>query len=317
MDTVQQKVFLSHASEDKARFVVKFAEALVRNGVDVWLDRWEMLPGDGLIQKIFEEGLKKASAVIVVLSRHSVAKPWVREELDVAAVNRINRGSKLIPVILDDCEVPEVLQATLWERVPDLSDIGPAVERVTAAILGHRSKPPVGSAPVYTAPAYASFPGLASIDGYVLFTAAEWTIDRDEHFVDPTEMFLKAEPPVIAKDLLSDSIDILENEHYVNVSRHLGPGPYSFQVTEWGLELYLANHFPNYDAVVRGVMALLANDEMKASDKIALRLGAPHRVVKHIFNRLDADGDVMLSKSLSAVVHVIEVAASLRRKLAA
>lgn len=38
-----------------------------------------MLPGDSLVDKIFEEGLKEAQAVIVVLSRISVEKPWVRE----------------------------------------------------------------------------------------------------------------------------------------------------------------------------------------------------------------------------------------------
>jgi hypothetical protein len=47
------KVFISHASEDKERFVIKFSEYLLEKGIDVWLDRWEMLPGDSLVGKIF------------------------------------------------------------------------------------------------------------------------------------------------------------------------------------------------------------------------------------------------------------------------
>ena len=70
------KVFVSHASEDKDRFVVEFARRLRENGVDAWLDQWEMKPGDSLVDKIFEEGLKEARAVIVVLSKVSVQKPW-------------------------------------------------------------------------------------------------------------------------------------------------------------------------------------------------------------------------------------------------
>ncbi len=31
------KVFISHASEDKARFVTEFATKLRENGVDAWL----------------------------------------------------------------------------------------------------------------------------------------------------------------------------------------------------------------------------------------------------------------------------------------
>src|SRR5450755_2068887 len=100
------RVFVSHASEDKERFVNRFAARLRENGVDAWLDKWEMLPGDSLVDKIFEEGLKDAQAVIVVLSRISVGKPWVREELNAAFVKRVNTGSKLIPVVIDDCEVP-------------------------------------------------------------------------------------------------------------------------------------------------------------------------------------------------------------------
>src|SRR5712691_12860113 len=56
------KVFLSHASEDK-EFVLDFASRLRRRGVDVWLDRWEILPGDSFVDKIFDEGLAQAKAV--------------------------------------------------------------------------------------------------------------------------------------------------------------------------------------------------------------------------------------------------------------
>jgi len=58
------KVFISHASEDKDRFVIPFATRLRENGVDAWVDRWEMNPGDSLVDRIFEEGLKNAAAVI-------------------------------------------------------------------------------------------------------------------------------------------------------------------------------------------------------------------------------------------------------------
>ena len=101
------RVFMSHASEDKERFVLGFARRLRERGIDVWLDRWEMYPGDSLVDKIFTEGIGKASAVVVVLSVYSVNKPWVREELNAAVVKRINSGSKLIPVVLDS-SCPEI-----------------------------------------------------------------------------------------------------------------------------------------------------------------------------------------------------------------
>ena len=56
---------------------------------------------------------EEARAVIVVLSKVSVQKPWVREELNTSVANRISRGTRLIPVVIDDCEVPESLRSTL------------------------------------------------------------------------------------------------------------------------------------------------------------------------------------------------------------
>src|SRR4030081_2036555 len=105
--TAPPKVFLSHASDDKERFVLAFAKRLRDKGVDDWLDKWEILLGDNLVDKIFEEGLKQGAAVIIVLSRLSVEKPWVKEELNASFVARINRQTKIIPVVIDDCTVPE------------------------------------------------------------------------------------------------------------------------------------------------------------------------------------------------------------------
>lgn len=95
---MQPKAFVSHASEDKERFVIPFATALRAKGIDAWVDRWEMRLGDSLVDKIFEEGLKDASAVIIVLSNASIAKPWVREELNGAFVKRMEKGTRIIPI---------------------------------------------------------------------------------------------------------------------------------------------------------------------------------------------------------------------------
>ena len=40
------KFFLSHASEDKTRIEVDFARRFRENGLDAWLDQWEMKLGD-------------------------------------------------------------------------------------------------------------------------------------------------------------------------------------------------------------------------------------------------------------------------------
>ena len=140
-----QKVFISHASEDKERFVMQFAKRLRSQGIDAWVDIWEMLPGDSLVDKIFEEGIKNARAMIVVLSSFSVEKPWVREELNAGFLNRVSGRCKVIPVVIDDCDVPEALRSTVWQRITDLENYDAEFQRIVDAIYGRTQKPPLGS----------------------------------------------------------------------------------------------------------------------------------------------------------------------------
>src|SRR5476649_1562305 len=93
------KVFICHASEDKLRFVIPFATALRDKGVEAWVDQFEILAGDNIVEKIFSEGIEQASAVIAVVSQASLSKPWVREEISVAFVRRIEGRCKLIPIV--------------------------------------------------------------------------------------------------------------------------------------------------------------------------------------------------------------------------
>lgn len=309
------KVFLSHASEDKERFVLRFATELRGKGIDIWLDRWEMLPGDKLIEKIFDEGLENATAVIVVLSKFSVAKPWVREELDAAAIKRINSGSKLIPVVLDDCQVPLVLQSTIWHRIADLGNIAADVERVAAAIFDHRDKPPLGTSPVYSSPAYATLPGLTPTDTFVLMEACKHVVETDGVFVDPTELFLQGAAPQVSKEQLCESIDLLEQKGDVAVERYGSPGPYPYRPTLEGLELYLSNHFPNYDSLVRKAMSLLVNEDVTDSMSMATRLEVPHKVATHVLRRLESMGHIKGDQMLDGITYVHYLAPSIKRAL--
>lgn len=79
MTGAQPRAFLSHASEGRERFVREFATRLRAQGIDVWLDQWEIAAGDSLVDKVFAHGIEGAEVFIVVLSRVSVEMPWVRD----------------------------------------------------------------------------------------------------------------------------------------------------------------------------------------------------------------------------------------------
>jgi len=74
------KLFISHASEDKAEFVRPLAERL-KTEFQVWYDEYELTIGDKLREKI-DQGLRQCDYGVVVLSHHFFAKRWPQEELD-------------------------------------------------------------------------------------------------------------------------------------------------------------------------------------------------------------------------------------------
>ena len=77
---VQPLAFISHASPDKERYVRALDEALRARGIRVWLDERDILPGDNIVDRIFDQGLGQSDIVVVVLSENTRNRPWVHEE---------------------------------------------------------------------------------------------------------------------------------------------------------------------------------------------------------------------------------------------
>lgn len=308
------KVFVSHASEDKQRFVIPFATALRERGIDAWVDRWEMLPGDSLVDKIFEEGLKKASAVLIVLSNTSVAKPWVREELNAAVVKRIEEGTKIIPIVLDGCEVPQALRSLVWESAKDVNDFGGCLNRVVDAVFGHTAKPPIGAAPAYVKTAVLSnIGGLTTADSFVLKALYDAFLTQGREYVSPQEVLAAAADHGLDASIVSDSLEVLEHQGYAEVLKHLGPGPYHARIQRHGVSAMLGSA---EQQLVHQVGLCIVNDGLTQASDIATATGQPHSLVDHAIHRLEGHGHVKAVRGLGGVTFIHQVSPMLRRALA-
>jgi hypothetical protein len=141
------KAFISHAGEDRERFVIPFSKKLREKfGIDAWVSCWEIMPGDSLIQKIYDEGIKNADVIIVILSEYSIDKPWVKEEIEAGFIKRIEKQCKLIPILIDNVskDMPECLKTTAWETIADLESYEEEFKRILLSITGETDKPPLG-----------------------------------------------------------------------------------------------------------------------------------------------------------------------------
>ena len=111
------RVFLCHASEDKAR-VARYYGRLQAIGVRPWLDARDLTPGTKWHDEI-RKAVDNADVIVVFLSRHSTLKEgFVQREITWAldlAEEKLTSSPYLIPALLEECDLPERLKS--WQAV--------------------------------------------------------------------------------------------------------------------------------------------------------------------------------------------------------
>ena len=105
-------VFISYSHADKD-FAENLAVHLVQAKQNVWIDKWELNAGDSIIAKI-EEALEGADAILVILSKDSVKSEWCKKELRSGLIRELElRAVVVIPIVIDDCDIPLFLREKL------------------------------------------------------------------------------------------------------------------------------------------------------------------------------------------------------------
>lgn len=133
------RVFISHSSKDKPA-VESLALALRERGIDPWLDKWEISPGDDIVASI-NAGLEEAPAGIIVFSRHSRESRWVEAEVSYLTYARIQERKVLIPVVVgEDAWVPPLLRPLARRGIEE-------IDAIADALLGRRGGLPPVRAP--------------------------------------------------------------------------------------------------------------------------------------------------------------------------
>ena len=107
------KVFLCHASQDKPLVRNLHQKLLAETWIDPWLDEDRLLPGQDWNLEI-EKAVEASDAVLVCVSGTSVAKEgYVQRELRQVleiALEKLDGAIFVIPIRLDDCELPRKLK---------------------------------------------------------------------------------------------------------------------------------------------------------------------------------------------------------------
>ena len=318
---VNPKVFISHASEDKERFVLRFYERLRSKGIDAWLDTFEMLPGDKLVTKIFDEGLKQSDAVIVVLSAVSITKQFVQKELNTAVVKSIKDRTRVIPIRLDKCEIPFCLIDTVYHEVSDLNSYDADFERIVNALYGQLNKPPLGEKPIYVQPECLSIGDMAPIDTTIFEHACRIAIEQGHgDSIDAERLVRELNAKGISEAQIMETQDVLEGRSFIEPQRTIGPpSAYDFRITTHGFEKFAQVDIPNYGTIVTSIARFLAQEvsrtEGQYSRAIASETGQTVFLAEHIIKVLAGNGLIQFDGVHEGDLYVFSVSPELRRNL--
>jgi TIR domain len=145
-------VFLSHSRADKPA-VEEIARQLAKEGIQAWLDKWHLIPGDPW-QPAIEKALAESESCAVFIGPSGFG-PWQNEEMRASIDRRVTdskRRFRVIPVLLPGAEraerssLPTFLTATTWVEFRDSLEDPGAFHRLISGIRGQEPGPGPGHA---------------------------------------------------------------------------------------------------------------------------------------------------------------------------
>lgn len=101
-------VFISYSTRDRP-IADRIAEDLSRSGLRVFYDK-ELVPGEAWGRRL-EQQLRSAKYILVLLSPAYVSSKWARRELEIAALSESEGEARIVPVLIENTEIPAFLRA--------------------------------------------------------------------------------------------------------------------------------------------------------------------------------------------------------------
>lgn len=106
-------IFVSYSHADKA-FVENLAVQLVKHEAHVWIDTWELNVGDSILNRV-QQAIQDSSALLIILSKASVASEWCKKELNAGLMRELDEKRVVVlPVLVEDCDIPMFLREKMY-----------------------------------------------------------------------------------------------------------------------------------------------------------------------------------------------------------
>jgi hypothetical protein len=140
LNHMPKKIFISHSHTDREK-AIQIYLALKKIGIEPWIDVTELKAGDGLLENI-SKAVNEVHYFAVLLSKSALTKSWVLTEMRMGLTHEIENGSpNIIPLLIEDCEIPNELSYKLYIDFRGRFD--EAIIELQNQISGNKISPPI------------------------------------------------------------------------------------------------------------------------------------------------------------------------------
>lgn len=127
-------VFVSYSRRDQA-FVRMLVDRLMQSGVSVFYDEADIAIGQSLADSL-HRAVQNAKYVLVVMSPDYFVSLWGKKELDLALQQEFETDrTKVIPLLVRDCEIPPLLRSKLYADFRDTEAFEQTFSKLLSAIF--------------------------------------------------------------------------------------------------------------------------------------------------------------------------------------
>ena len=293
------KVFISHDSRDKNRFVKDFAIKLINQGIDVWYDEWELKLGDSLID-IFD-AISQCDVFISVISENSIESEWVKEESDSAFIKKIEENIKFIPVILPgDFKIPSNMNHILQCRINDLNNYDEEFNSLISSIYDISIKPKIGSEPRYTL--ISPIAQLKKSDTLVIKSMGDFFQKNDMDSLSFDKILELTQDFDLTDKQVSDSIGILKELDYIYYLEIIDQNPVNIKFTYVGCMLYCKYYIDNYKGLLVNIFLAIINENIMESNLIVKETKIQEFIVDAVLKCLESKKCIEIIETFDGII---------------
>jgi len=187
--------------------------------------------------------------------------------------------------------VPECLKSNVWEKVSNTNSYEIELNRIVNSILGKTDKPELGELPVFAKQSIVPIYKLSEIDSLILKFACEMAIEIGRNSVNAAKLLKNIERIDIKKDVLNETLSILESEYLIKSECKVCGGIIAlFSITEYGFEGYAKTFIENYDTLLKNSVFYIINHNGITNEDLSKELKISNVLAIHIINTLENDG---------------------------